>query len=193
LPRAFWFFVVGVSLFGLGDFSRTFLIFLTARALGEQGGGDHWSLALLIYCGHNAVSAVAAYPAGRAGDQLSARMVLVGGYLLGAATNALLAINHAHIGPLLAAVVLSGIYIAVEEALEKATAARFLPRELRSLGLGVLACANAIGDMGSSLFVGWMLESGQDELAFAVPAGLGLAGAIWMLAAVRFPATQRPG
>jgi sugar phosphate permease len=34
LPRTFWVFLVGVSLFGIGDFSRTFLIWLAANALG---------------------------------------------------------------------------------------------------------------------------------------------------------------
>jgi hypothetical protein len=34
-PRLVWFFLVGVLLFGLGDFSRTFVILLAAQALGE--------------------------------------------------------------------------------------------------------------------------------------------------------------
>ena len=38
LPRELWLFVGGVLLFGLGDFSRTFLIYLAAIALG----GERW-------------------------------------------------------------------------------------------------------------------------------------------------------
>ena len=43
------------------------------------------------------------------------------------------------------AVIGSGIYIAVEETVEKAAIAELLPREQRSLGFGILASANAVG------------------------------------------------
>jgi MFS family permease len=75
----------------------------------------------------------------------------------------------------------SGIYISVEETLEKAVAAELLPRELRSLGFGILACANAVGDMASSLYVGLLLQQGQARWAFGLAAGLGFIGVVWML------------
>ena len=34
-------------------------------------------------------------------------------------------------------------------------------RELRSLGFGILACGNAVGDMLSSVYVGWLLQAGR--------------------------------
>ncbi len=74
----------------------------------------------------------------------------------------------------------SGIYIAIEETLEKSVVADLLPRDQRSLGLGVLASANSVGDLGSSVFVGVMLASGHATLAFAVPACVGALGVIWM-------------
>lgn len=83
------------------------------------------------------------------------------------------------------AIVLSGIYISVEETLEQAVAAEILPRELRSLGFGVLASANAIGDMISSTGVGLLLARGHQPLAFGLAAGIGLAGVAWMLVALR--------
>ena len=39
-PRAFWLFLVGVLLFGLGDFSRTFLILIAAGGLKENGRSE---------------------------------------------------------------------------------------------------------------------------------------------------------
>lgn len=182
LPRRFWWFVGGVTLFGLGDFSRTFLIFLAATALGESTGtAGTLSIAVLLYGLHNAVSALAAYPAGHLGDRSSKLRILCGGYGLGVVTNTLLAVASGSITWLVIAIILSGVYIAVEETIEKATAAEMLPREQRSLGFGILASANAVGDMGSSLFVGFMLAAGHSMAAFMVPAGLGLLGTIWML------------
>lgn len=181
LPRAYWWFVGGVLLFGLGDFSRTFLIFLAAGVVGEQGGASGMlSTAVLLYAGHNLISALAAYPAGKIGDARSKPKVLIFGYGLGVVTNVMLAIAGASLGWLIFAITLSGIYIAIEETLEKAVVADLLPRDQRSLGLGVLASANSVGDLGSSVFVGVMLASGHSTLAFAVPGCVGALGVIWM-------------
>lgn len=184
LPRRFWIFTAGVGLFGVGDFSRTFLILLAAAAFGESAGTSAGavSIAVLLYAGHNAVSALAAYPAGRLGDRGSKLRVLIGGYGLGVVTNGLLAFSVGSPALLVVAIGLSGVYIAVEETLEKAVAAEMLPREQRSLGLGVLASANAVGDMSSSVGVGLLLAAGRPHLAFLVPALFGLAGTLWMVA-----------
>jgi MFS family permease len=183
-PRAYWLFVGGVLLFGLGDFSRTFLIVLAARALGGGELGAVLTTAVLLYAGHNFVSALAAYPAGKLGDAGSKPRVLVAGYALGVITNVTLALAGASLPWLVVAIVLSGIYIAIEETLEKAVVAQLLPREQRSLGLGVLASANALGDLGSSLTVGLLLAAGRPTLAFLLPAAVGGLGVAWMAALV---------
>lgn len=183
-PRAFWLFLVGVGLFGLGDFSRTLVIYLAARALG--GGTDVpftsgiLSLAVLLYALHNFTSAVAAFPIGQVGDRRPKLAVLVLGYAVGAATNLLLAAISGSLAWLVVAIVLSGIYIAAEETLEKAATAEFLPRELKSLGFGILACVNAVGDMLSSLMVGKLLEAGRPTLAFGLAAAVGTLGTLWL-------------
>jgi MFS family permease len=184
LPRRFWLLTAGVAVFGIGDFSRTFLIFLAAAAFGEVGGTatGTLSVAVLLYAGHNLVSALAAHPAGYLGDRTSKLGVLVFGYGLGVVTNVLLALSFGAPGLLVGAIVLSGIYIAVEETLEKAVAVEILPREQRSLGLGVLASANAVGDMLSSVAVGLLLAAGCQRAAFLAPAMFGLAGVLWMVA-----------
>lgn len=191
-PAVFWLFLIGVGLFGMGDFSRSLLILLTADALrtasvfGEEGPAGPGVLtvaivlAIALYVVHNLVSAAAAFPAGRAGDRFAKLPVLIVGYGIGVGTHLVLLVGSASPQWLVVAIVLSGIYIAVEETLEKAAAAQFLPRELHSLGFGVLAFANALGDMASSLYVGLLLEVGQAELAFGLAATFGSAGAIWL-------------
>lgn len=192
-PRAFWTFLIGVFLFGLGGFSRTFLIGLGERALAEdrvQAGGV-LSIAVLLYTMHNLVAAGSAYPVGRLGDHGSRIHLLVAGYGLGVATNLLLAVAGGALGWLVPAIVLSGIYISVEETLEKAVAADLLPRELRGLGFGILACANAVGDMASSLYVGFFFPHGQAPWAFGLAGGLGLVRALWMVGVLRSNPTTR--
>ena len=181
-PRVFWLFLIGVGLFGLGDFSRAFLVYLAAQALGESshGAAGTLSVAVLLYTMHNLISAAAAYGIGSAADRSSKMGLLIAGYALGVVTNLLLAFFSGSLAWLVVAVVLSAVYLAAEQTLEKAVAAELLPRELRSLGFGILACSNAVGDMGSSLCVGFFLQAGQPALGFGVSAAFGLAGVAWL-------------
>ncbi len=184
-PRIYWWFLTGVFLFGLGDFSRTFLVWLAARAMGEEGHfvAGNLSFAAMLYMIHNLVSAMVAYPMGHWGDRRSKLGVLLVGYALGVATNTLLSTAGEARLALVAVIVMSGVYIAIEETLEKAVAVEFVPRELRSLGLGILACANAMGDMVSSLYVGYLLEMNRPSLAFGIAALFGAMGWIWLVVA----------
>lgn len=187
-PRSFWVFLVGVFLFGLGDFSRTFLIWLAAQGLGstEAVTAGAAPAAVFLYTLHNLVSAGVAYPIGHWGDRISKLHVLLWGYGLGVATNVLLALFSGSFAWLVGVVVLSGTYIAVEETLEKAVAAEMLPQELRSLGFGLLACANAVGDMGSSVYVGLLLEARLPAWAFGFAAAMGVSGVLWLLGMRKF-------
>jgi MFS family permease len=185
LPRRFWLLVAGVLLFGLGDFSRTFLIFLVADALGGSAAHGALTGGVLAYTAHNVVSGLAAFPAGRLGDRIPKWKVLVAGYALGVATNFVLAGASRTTWGLAVAVIGSGVYIAVEETVEKATVAELLPREQRSLGFGILASANAIGDMVSSVYVGALLSAGRASTAFALAGVFGVIGAVWVLAVGR--------
>lgn len=187
---AFYWFLGGVFLFGLGDFSRTFLVLLTAYAWGDPNP-DRTTLTLFVgvYLVHNLVSALAAYAVGSLADRWAKRPVLLLGYGLGVLTNGLLAFWFAWLPGLLVVVVLSGVYIAVEETVEKATAAELLRPDHRSLGFGLLACVNAVGDMVSSVAVGVLLDAGLGSPAFTIAAGCGLLGVAWL---VVFRARMRP-
>jgi dipeptide/tripeptide permease len=44
-----------------------------------------------------------------------------------------------------------------------------------------LACANAIGDMASSLYVGYLLDNHQAEAAFGIAAFCGAIGVLWLM------------
>jgi MFS family permease len=194
-PPMYWWLLGGVLIFGIGDFSRTFLVLLAASALAANGSSaasaslasngtsiiHYAALPMLLYAMHNAMSAIVAYPVGHLGDRRAKLPLLVGGYALGVVTNAMLAVASGSIGWLILIFLCSGTYIAVEETLEKAVVAELIPREVRSLGLGVLATANAVGDMVSSLFVGILLQASKPQWAFGIAAAFGAAGVAWML------------
>ncbi len=196
LPPGFWRLIRAVSLFGVSDFSRTFLILLAARALSTEGnasagvaagfGTGTLTAAVGLYAMHNAISAVAALGIGRLADRMPKPKLLAAGYALGAVTHGVLAFGSSSLAWLVVAIVLSAVYVAAEETLEKATCAELIPRASRSKAFGILAAANSIGDLASSVGIGLALQFGNPALGFGICAALALVGA-WSAAGVRMP------
>lgn len=184
LPRAFWLFLGAVLLFGLGDFSRTFLILEAARRL-PPGGGLLLSVPVLLYVFHNAVSGFATYPAGYLTDRVSPGLTLLLGYGLGVLFNLGMAFLPPSVAVLLPLFLMSGVYIAIEETVEKATAARMIGEEARAYAMGLLATANAMGDLVSSVLMGWMLDHLGRAWAYGTAAAFTGAGFLAMATFVR--------
>ncbi|MGC8762527.1 MAG: MFS transporter [Acidobacteriota bacterium] len=179
LPPAYWLFLGAVLLFGLGDFSRTFLILEAARRL-PPGGGLLLSVPVLLYVFHNAVSGLATFPAGALTDRASPGFTLLLGYGLGVLFNLGMAFLPGTLWLLPPLFLLSGVYIAVEETVEKATAARMIGEEARTYALGLLATANAVGDLASSVLTGWLLDHVGRAWAYGTAAAFTLAGFLAM-------------
>ena len=88
-------------------------------------------LAVLLYALHNGASAVAALGAGHLGDRHRKVVVLAVGYGIGMGTNVFLTTGSTSVFSLTLAVLFSGVYIAIEETIEKAAAAEMLPCQLQ--------------------------------------------------------------
>ena len=187
MPRGYWPLVGAILVFGLGDFSRSFLILAVAKAAPAADGGKAvlFGLPVLLYALHNGVSALATLPSGHLADRFGRRRVLAVGYLLGFGVNATLALGSRSLAAVSFAFLLSGVAIAVQETVEKACVAEMLPRESRSYGLGVLAAANAIGDMGSSVGVGIVWDRVGAGAAFGSAAACSAAGGLLLVAIAR--------
>lgn len=183
LPAGFRRYLVGVGIFGAGDFAPSLFI-LAATALLEpvHGLADAAALAALLYALRNGVYAAACYPAGAVSDRYGRRGLLLAGYVLGGGVMlgfaALFAARAAHL-PLLAGLfALSGVFIAVEDSLEGALTADLVPEErLRGTAFGVLATVNGVGDFLSSVLVGLLWTWAGYEAGFLYAAGLMLLGA----------------
>jgi MFS family permease len=183
MPRGYWPLVTSVLVFGLGDFSRSFLILAVAKAapVVDDGKAVLFGLPVLLYALHNGVSALATFPSGNFADRFGRRRVLAAGYLLGLGVNLTLALGSHALAAVCFAFLLSGIAIAVEETVEKACVAEMLPRESRSYGLGVLATANAVGDMVSSVAVGLLWDRMGAGVAFGSAAACSTAGLLLLV------------
>lgn len=184
LPGRYWAFLGAVLLFGMGDFSRTFLIFEASSRIPGHWTPAMLSVPVLLYVGHNLVSGLSTVPAGALTDRWSYGRTLLLGYGLGLAFNLGLAFLPASLAVLVPLFVVSGVYIAIEETVEKATAAKMISEDARSYALGMLATANAVGDLVSSLLTGFLLDHAGRAVAYGTAAFFSAAGSLALAAVV---------
>ena len=182
--------LVGVGLYGLGNFSATLLI-LRATDLLHHGGRsttDAAAIAVLLYAGHNAANSVFAYPAGAFADRFGRRHVLVFGIGLFAVASVGFVSGSRDISVLALLFVLVGASTALVETAQGAYAAELLHDSIRGRGFGVLGLVDGIGDLVSSVVVGILFTVTDPAWGFANAAVLATIGALTL--ARRSPATK---
>lgn len=184
LPKGYWRLLGGIFAHGIGAFAPTLLILRATQALAPHYGMVRAAaISVALYTFHNFMSAAASYPAGAVGDRIGKRKLLALGYSVGV---------FAYLGfivarPTLTAFVvlfgLAGIHDAFQQSLEKSAASEFLPKAIRGSGFGILATANGIGDLISSIVVGALWSSVDPASGFAYAAIFSGLGALFVIAA----------
>lgn len=183
MPSGFVRFLVGVGVFGLGDFSDKLLVVTATSLLAEtEGPRDAAALGVLLYAWRNASQAISAFPAGALADRFGARRPLLASYILGAAVMlgfAVTVLTHtASLVWIFALFGLAGLYLAVVEALESVVTAELVPdRRLRGTAYGVIGTVNGVGDFLSSLVVGLLMQFVSPAAGFGYAAILMVLGA----------------
>ena len=183
LPISFRKLLLGVGVFGAGDFSHSLLILYAARMLTPgHGAARAASFAVGLYTLHNVFYAGSAYLSGWLSDHVPSRKaVLAAGYALAGIT-AILLCTGTHSLPLLIVIfILAGLYVGTEEALEDSLSAELVPKEQHGMAFGTLAAVNALGDFLSSLMVGFLWSAFNVQTAFTASAVLFFAGALLIL------------
>jgi len=186
LPGTFRRFLLGVGVFGSGDFSHTLLILYATRMLApSHGAARAASLAVGLYTLHNVFYAGSAYLSGWISDHVPHRkVILAAGYTLAGVTAILLTTSPHYLWLLAVIFVLAGLYVGTEEALEDSLAAELIPREQHGMAFGTLAAVNAVGDFLSSLVVGFLWSAVSVRAAFTFSAVLFFLGA-WIVLRLR--------
>lgn len=183
LPKTFHEFLLGVGIFGSGDFSHTLLILYATRMLTPAHGvATAASIAVGLYTLHNVFYAGSAYFSGWISDHVPHRKaILAAGYALAGVTAIFLTATPGSIWLLAGLFVLAGIYVGTEEALEDSLAAEIVPRDQHGMAFGTLAAVNALGDFLSSLVVGFLWSAVSAKAAFSFSAVLFFLGAFLIL------------
>jgi MFS family permease len=190
LPAAFRRFLVGVGIFGCGDFSPTLLTLAAATLLrNEHGALRAAELAALLYVIRNSVYAAASWPIGAIADRAPKIPLLAAGFLCAAAVAAWIGVlfshSHATFALLTGVFVLSGIFAAAQDTLEGAIPPDLTSPESRGTVYGTLGAVNGVGDLAASALVGTLWTAVSPSLAFFVAAAIMAVGALALLLAGR--------
>ena len=182
MPPRFRRYLVGVGLFGAGDFAHTMLILAATQLLTPTWGPlKAAGIGGSLYVLHNIVYAAAAWPAGALGDKHGHQRVLAWGYSVSALVPLTVAAcffwSFGSILVLTGVFSLSGFVNGVQDTLEGATTGALAPAEHRGLAFGLLGATNGVGDLISSVIVG-VLWTAHPVVGFGYAAVLMAAGAI---------------
>jgi MFS family permease len=170
LPLKFKEFLAAVLVFGIADFSHTLLIAFAIVSLTPSLGFAHATAAGAgLYVVRNVVYAVASYPFGALGDRFGRRNMLITGYSIAVFTFIGFVLAPPDVLAYALLFALCGLFIAAEDTLESAVAAEMIEERSRGLGFGALATMNGIGDLVSSVIIGfiWALVGYTAGFAFA--------------------------
>jgi MFS family permease len=181
LPGEYKKFLLAVGLFGMGDFSHTMLILRASQIFSADNIPNAGALAVSLYVAHNIIYAAMSYPAGALGDKFGKRNILIIGYALSVVMCIGFLLPMTQYWYLFLLFGIAGVYIAVEDSLERAVAADLVPSHLRGTGFGMLATVNGLGDFISSIVVGLLWSSVSPESGFIFAGILGAAGTLLLL------------
>ena len=182
LPRSFQLFLVGVGVFGLGNFANSLFTLRAQQVLAPRVGAlEASAIAVGLYTLLNVTYAASSFPIGALSDRIGPRRILATGYLISAIAclgTAFLTADFLFLIPLF---LLAGFFTAITDTLEGTAAADLLPSESRGTGFGVLQTVNGIGDFASSVVVGILWALISPLVAFGYAAALSVAGSTILL------------
>jgi MFS family permease len=182
LPGQFRKFLAAVTLFGMGDFAHSLLILLAIQKLTPQFGvARAASIGAGLYVLHNVLYAAFSMFAGLLADRFRKGHVLASGYLLAGLMALAIVLLPLNAWTLALIFALGGIYVAIEETLEDACCAELVTAHHHGMAFGTLATMNGIGDVISSIVVGFLWSSFGTSIAFSYSAALFLLGSAMVL------------
>lgn len=182
LPRSFKLFLVGVGVFGLGNFANSLFTLRAQEVLAPRVGSlEASAIAVGLYTLLNVAYAAFSFPVGALSDKIGRRRILAAGYFISAITCLGTAFLTADFLVLVPIFLLAGFFTAITDTMEGTAAADLLPTESRGTGFGVLQTVNGIGDFASSVVVGVLWALISPLVAFTYAALLSAAGGVILL------------
>ncbi len=179
LPRRFYFFLIIVFVFALGNSTDALLLVRTSET------GIRSSYVPFIYMIFNTVSVFLAIPVGKLSDRIGRSWLIVAGFLIYAVVYALFGTFN-NIRVFIFAFVLYGCYSALTDTTQKAMISDITGREVKGTGFGLYHAVVGITLLPASLIAGMLYDRVNPGAAFYFGAAMALTAVILMIFYIRY-------
>ena len=176
LPAAFYFVLIAVTLFSLGNSSDMFLV------LRAQDLGIRIALAPLLGLVFNITYTLASWPAGWVSDHISRRRLASVGYVIFAAVYFVFGRAPSTLA-IWVAMAVYGLYYALTQPVLKALVVESVGQDVRGRALGIYFFATSVATLAASLITGQLWKRFGAAIPFYVSAGMAMVAAGLLLAA----------
>jgi MFS family permease len=173
-PRKFYFVLLTVTLFSLGNSSDMFLV-LRAQSIGIPA--IHAPLLGLVF---NITYTLFSWPAGDLSDRFSRRILAAAGYLVFATVYRIFAIAP-NITAIWFAMAFYGLFYALTNPVLKALVVEVVEPEQRGRALGLYAFVSSAAILLASLITGEMWKQYGPRVPFYLSAGIAFVSALLLL------------
>lgn len=174
LPGAFYFVLIAVTLFSLGNSSDMFLV------MRAQNVGIPVALAPLLGLVFNITYTLGSWPAGWFSDRFSRRWIAATGYLIFAGVYFVFGRAPSTLAIWITMAVY-GLYYALTEPVLKALVVETVGQDVRGRALGIYAFATSVATLAASLVTGQLWKHYGASVPFYFSAGLAVLSALLLV------------
>ena len=174
LPRSFYFVLVAVTLFSLGNSSDMFLV------MRAQSVGIPVVAVPLLGLVFNVTYTLGSWPAGWLSDHLSRRWIAAAGYLIFAGVYFVFGRAQSMLA-IWTAMAVYGFYYALTQPVLKALVVEAVGEDVRGRALGIFYFVTSVATLAASLITGELWKRLGAGIPFFVSAGLAVVSAVMLL------------
>jgi MFS family permease len=174
LSRTFYFALVAVTLFSLGNSSDMFLV------MRAENIGIPVPLAPLLGLVFNITYTLGSWPAGWFSDRFSRRWIAAGGYLIFAAVYFVFGRAPSALAIWLS-MAIYGLYYALTQPVLKALVVEAVSQDVRGRALGIYFFVTSVATLAASLITGELWKYYGASVPFYFSAGLAAVSALFLL------------
>jgi MFS family permease len=174
LPGRFWYLLLVILLFSLGNSADAFLLLRLSTAIGN----DAWIP--LLWAALHVVKASTSVYGGVLSDRVGRKFVIVVGWVAYAAVYVGFATVQSATG-LIACFLIYGTYFGLTEGAEKALVADFAPSARRGTAFGWYNAALGLGALAASVVFGVLYDRFGHAVAFTTGAALAAGAAVLLV------------
>ncbi|MBN1144129.1 MAG: MFS transporter [Bacteroidales bacterium] len=174
LPRKFYFFLIVIFVFTLGNSADALLLVKTAET------GIDKSYVPFVYMIFNSVSVFLAIPAGKLSDRIGREKLIILGFLVYAVVYFLFG-KYNHIGIFIILFIMYGFYSALTDGTQKALVSDLVSKELKGTGFGLYHAVLGVTLLPASLIAGALYDKVDAQAPFYFGSAMAFAACLLMV------------